>query len=554
MQNIIKAWARHIVFACLFGVCMNLMYLAVPAYMMVVYDRALFSFSRPTLYALILGVLISLFAMGILDFIRMRMLGQAGNYLAQKMTPFILDSMMTDSDGIIRQGYNRGLYDLDLLRDSVVRGNLFYILDLPWVLIYLGVLYYIHPMTGGLAISGIFIVTMFQILLWKLNKRQYAATDMAFHENTTIVNACYQKAESISGMGLFSAAVETYKKRYQKILAGKSEADAFQAGIGAIVRMLHGIIPAAVFGAGVVVFFQHEISAGAVFACVIIAARLFSPFEKSLTEMKSSIDAVAAFQRLKDFVSTQKEKELLSLPAPEGKLDAESVTLVINTKTILNNISFSLNPGEGLGILGASASGKTSLCKALLGLWPLSAGKVRLDGAQISLWPKDEFGRYIGYVPQEPELFPATVAQNISRLKEVDSEKVVKAAQKAGAHEMILKLPNGYDTFVQEKNIAASQRQLISIARALYDDPKLVVMDAPHTHLDDLGLKSIFIILNALKKEKTTTIVVTDRINLLLSMDKMLVIREGQVAMYGPSKEVITQLSNKQQPQQAAGV
>jgi ABC-type protease/lipase transport system fused ATPase/permease subunit len=220
----------------------------------------------------------------------------------------------------------------------------------------------------------------------------------------------------------------------------------------------------------------------------------------------------------------------------------------------LYNISFALEPGETLGVLGPSASGKTSLCKVLLGIWPAAAGKIRLDGAEISMWPRGDLGQYLGYMPQEPELFAGSVADNISRFAAMDSEKIVTAAQKAGVHEMILKLPQGYETKIDQtgKNLAAGQRQLISLARAVYGEPKFVVLDEPHTHLDESGLKVVVAALKNLKQENITTIVVSDRPNLIVTMDKLLVIKEGQVAMYGPGKEVLSQLTKSSQ--QAAGV
>ena len=214
----------------------------------------------------------------------------------------------------------------------------------------------------------------------------------------------------------------------------------------------------------------------------------------------------------------------------------------------MHNISFSLEPGETLGIIGPSAAGKTSLCKVLLGIWPALAGKVMLDGAEISQWSDDELGKYVGYLPQETALFPGKVDENISRLQKVDSDKVIKASQKAGVYDMILKLPQGYDTMIDNtgKNLSAGQRQLISLARALYDDPKVVVMDEPQGNLDDVGFRVLFGALNILKKEKVTTIFVTDKPNLLVNTDKLLVIKEGQVAMYGPTKDVLNKLTNKQ--------
>lgn len=239
------------------------------------------------------------------------------------------------------------------------------------------------------------------------------------------------------------------------------------------------------------------------------------------------------------------------MPPPEGALAAESLSLILDGRGVLHNVSFALQPGESLGITGPSAAGKTCLCKALLGIWPLARGVVRLDGADIAQWPDEELLRYVGYMPQEPELFAASVAENIARLQKVDSEKVVAAAQKAGIHEMLLKLPQGYETKIDHKGskLSAGQRQLISLARALYDQPKLVVLDEPHTHLDDLGLRFLAQALRNMKQDAITVVVVTDRSHLLAGMDKLLILRDGQVALYGPSKEVLAQFTNRQQQQ-----
>lgn len=556
MQNLIKSWFKYFLFIGFFGVCINLLYLVIPIYMMVVYDSVLFSFSKATLYTLSVGVLISLIVMGLIDYCRGRMLGQAGNDFAYKMMPFVVKGMQEGAAGVSPPEYTRGLFDLELLRDAIVRGHVFYLLDLPWVLIYLGTLYFIHPLIGILAIGGVLMVIVFQVLLRMFEKKQYIVADVLFQANVDFAGTCLRSAQAVSGMGMQSTVMEKYRDGYKKVLEGNSRADAFHSGTGAVVRVLYLIVLAAVFGAGAFVFFTDEITIGVIFASVMIVIRLFAPFERSLSGMKASIEAMAAYKRLEHFVNTREEKEKLSLPVPEGRFEAESVSLALAGKNILNNISFSLEPGESLGIFGPSAAGKTSLCKVLLGIWPAIAGKVRLDRAEIAQWSRGELGKHVGYLPQESELFPGSVAENISRLMDADSEKVVSASQKAGVHEMILRLPQGYDTKIDQtgKNLAASQRQLICLARALYGDPKFVILDEPHTHLDDQGFNMVLYALNNLKQDKITTIVVTDRPNLLVNRDKLLLIKEGQVAMYGPGKEVLAKLTNAQQPQQAAGV
>lgn len=556
MQHIIKSWVKYFIIVGIFGLCMNLIYLALPIYMMVIYDKVLFSFSTASLSTLTVGIMISLVIVALIDYFRARVLGQTGNNLAQRMMPYVFKSMQGDAAGIKRSGYTRGLLDLELLRDAFARGHILNFLDLPWVLVYLAVLYLIHPLLGFVSIGGVFLITLFQLLLKRIETKRYTLADVTFHAGADFAGNCLRHAQLISGMRMFSAAMEQYRIRYEKTLAARSEADAFQSAFGAVIRLLQMAVMTAVFTAGAFVFFSHGITQGGIFAGVMIIARLFYPFERSLLNMKTAVEAVAAYKRLKQFVNTRESKPKLSLPAPEGRVSAEAVGLALDARTVLYNISLALEPGETLGVFGPSASGKTCLCKVLLGIWPPLTGKVRLDGAELSQWPEEELGQYLGYMPQTPELFPGTVAENISRFEVVDSEKIVKAAQKAGVHEMILKLPQGYETRIDEtgKNLAAGPRQLISLARALYGDPKFVVLDEPHTHLDDLGLKMVLTALKNLKQENVTTVMVSDRPNLIVNMDKLLMIKEGQIAMYGPAKEVLNQLANNKQSQQAAGV
>jgi ATP-binding cassette, subfamily C, bacterial EexD len=556
MKTMMKFWVRRLIILGTFGVFINLIYLALPIYIMVIYDKVLLSFSESTLATMIVGVLISLIMMGILEYCRLRILEDAGNSLVKKLTPAVLKGMHDDATAIKTKGYTRGLYDLELLRNAIVHGHVFYVLELPWVLIYLGILFYIHPLIGGVVTVVVFIAALFQILLGVLEKRRYTITEVAFQASADFARTSLLHAELVSGLGMMDSIRERYHGGYQKMQSLRSESDAFHSRIGTVVRFLSMIASAAVIGAGAFAFFTETITAGAIVAALILVARIFYPFERNLSDLKATIAAIGAFKRLDHYLSLLDEKTKINLPAPEGKFTVEALSLGIDGRRIFQNISFELQPGETLGILGPSFAGKTSLCKVLLGIWPATGGKVRLDGAEMAQWPEEELGRYVGYLPEETEVFPGSVAENIARFRQVDSEKVVRAAQSAGVHEMILKLPQGYDTMIDqtEKNLSAGQRQLISVARALYDYPKLVVMDEPHTHLDETCFRLMLYALENLKKDKITTIVVTDRPNLIVTMDKLLVLRDGQVITYGPGKEVLAQLAKKQQPQQAVGV
>lgn len=547
MQNILKSGFKFLLSAGFFSICINLIYLAIPIYMLITYDRVLFSSSLATLYTLGAGVLICLIAMSMIDYTRRRIMVQAAGRMVQTLRPVVLNSL---------PGYPNGLEDLERLRSAIAGGHILGFLELPWMLIYLIILYLIHPIIGGISAAAVFIAWIVLFLLRILGKKRYIAADLAYNANIDLLQKTMVHKELISAMGFYPQVMERYRQTDDKAALLRDEADGFVCGTQAALNLLYTIGLTLVFGTGVIVFFSDEITAGSVFAIVIILIRLFGPLEKSLNDMRVSIEAKAAYDRLKAFVNTNKPKDLLSLPEPEGKLDAEAVTLSVAGKTILHNISFGLNPGERLGVFGPSSAGKTSLCKVLAGIWPAAAGKVRLDGAEMAQWPKEDFGRYLGYLPQETELFAGTVAENIARLQAVDSDKLIAAAQKAGVHGMIVKLPQGYDTKIDHtgKNLSAGQRQLISLARVFYGNPKFVIMDEPQTHLDDLGFRMLTHALGQLKNQKITTIIVTDRPNFLVTTDKILVLKDGQVAMHGPTQDVLNQLAGNQQPQQAAGV
>ena len=556
MQKKMKFRPGYFLFAAVFSTCANLIYLCVPVYMMIVYDKVLFSFSRSTLYTLSAGLLIALLAVVLMGYLRRRMLAQAGDRLVREMEPFVVEIMRKDASGTQTTGYTRGLEDLETVRSAAAAGQLYFFLELPWILVYLAVLVIIHPLVGILGIFAVFLAGVFHLLLGVVEKKRYTAADAAFAHNVDFVKTCLLQARVLSGMQMLPALIKEYRRRQTPAFSTRAKADNLHAWIGIVIRLIQLAGPAVVFGAGVFVFFAEEITQGEILAAVIIGVRLFFCLERQLAEMKPAITAAGAYRRLCSFVGVQKPEEKLSLPEPEGKFAAEGITLALAGRPILYNISFDLAPGEMLGILGPSSAGKTSLCRVMLGIWPPSAGKVRLEGAEITQWPEQDLGRYVGYLPQIPVLFPVSVAQNIARLQKPEPEKVVAAAKKAGIHEMILSLAGGYDFLIEGTgdNLSAGQCQGICLARALYDDPKLLVLDEPHTHLDDQGLQMLLQCLNLLKSSSVTTVVVSDRPKILMHTDKLLMIKEGRPAMYGPAKEVLAQLSNRQPPSQAAGV
>lgn len=550
MKVMMRNRLRYFLFAGMISTCMNLIYLALPVYMMITYDRVLFSSSKATLYTLSIGVLICLVFISVLDYLKSRMLTQAGDDLVQRMEPHVIRCMTENRD------YTRGLSDLECVRSAFAGGQAGHLLELPWVLVYLGVLYLIHPLVGMVAVAAVFLAATAQILVWILEKKNLTVAGAASYENNRLMRICMSHNRLLSAMGMVPAIADRYREKQGKIMKLRTRAEAFYSAAGAMVRLIHMAGPVAVFTAGAFVFFSDQLTAGGIFGGVAISYRLFSPLDRSLSEMAAAIKAAAAFKRLSVLVDPAVSKEKLSLPEPEGRVELQGVSLVRNGKSILNNITLDLEPGESLGIGGPAFSGKSSLCRVMAGIWPPDTGKIRLDKAEMSQWPVHELGKYVGYLPQQPELLPGTVAENIARFEAADAEKVIAAAKQAGVHDILLKLDQGYDTRIMEnaENLSAGLQQMVSLARAVYGNPKLVVMDSPQAYLDEAGLVILGTLIKRLKEQKITTAIVTDRANLLVIMDKTLIIKEGGAAMYGPTKEVLTKLANTQQPRQAAGV
>lgn len=542
MRRLIHAWFGYLSVAGLFGLCINLIFLALPLYVMVVYDRVIYSYTQATLYALAVGLLISFAFMALLEFFKRQMMVRVARNFAVTMAGPVIRGMHAVSE------YHRGLADLETLRGAVAGGMVFWPVELPWMVLYVVGLFMIHPYVGAAALLSVFLAASAQILLLVLERRQYTLSDVAFHANAEQIRETLQNRLLIRGMGMLPAMIGRYDIQDKTAGAFSDRAAGLHALVGAFTEFIHYLGTAAVFTAGAYVFLSDKITAGAIFAAMLMTVRLFGPLGQSLRSIKGTIEVKGALKRLNAYIPVKGQADKFSLPEPRGELSMEAGSLTVGTKTILNNIAFSLMPGQFLGVLGPSRAGKTTLCRVILGIWPLTVGKVRLDGADIALWPEEASGKYLGYLPQEPQLLSGSVARNIARMDEPDADKVVAAAQLAGVHEMILKLPNGYDTVIDPMggNLSASQKQLISLARAVYGGPKFVVMDSPSTFLDEDGFRCLAGCLARLKQGNITAVIVTDKTGLLTGFDKILVVKEGQVAMYGPTKDVMAQLTGQQ--------
>jgi ATP-binding cassette subfamily C protein EexD len=345
---------------------------------------------------------------------------------------------------------------------------------------------------------------------------------------------------------------QRWSARVHKVLSLQSKASDRAGAISAISKTFRQIVQSLVLGLGAYLAIQHEISSGLMIAGSILLGRALAPIDQLIGAWKGFIGARSQYARLHELLEKiAAEPQRMSLPAPQGRVSVESLSVAPpeSRKAIIRGLTFDVAAGESVGIIGPSGSGKSTLARALLGIWPSLTGSVRLDGADITQWRRDELGPHIGYLPQDIELFEGTISENISRFAELDAEAVVAAARMAGVHELVLQLPDGYDTVIGANGggLSGGQRQRIGLARAVYRQPRLVVLDEPNSNLDDVGEKMLAQSLHKLKQSGATVFVITHRPSVLAHVDKLLVLNNGELAMYGPRNQVWAKLQNTQQ-------
>jgi ATP-binding cassette subfamily C protein EexD len=433
-------------------------------------------------------------------------------------------------------------------------GNgLFAFFDAPWIPIYIAVLYMFHPMFGYFAIFAAIVLMIFTIINEYSTKEKLTEANVLNRASTAYLDSNLRNAEVVNAMGMKRNIQDNWEEKYNGFLVAQNIASN-RAGIWSnISKSTRMLFQSLMLGLGGYLAIQMEVSPGMMIAGSIVMGRALAPLDLLINSWKGFTGARLSYARvdalLKDF---PKDKEYMPLPAPKGEILLENVVVVPpNAKQpSIKGISMKIDIGDVVGIIGPSAAGKSSLIRIILGLWPLIQGKARLDKADIYQWDKQELGQYIGYLPQDIELFEGTISQNIARFNDVDSKKVVEAAQKAGIHEMILRLPDGYDSKIGAGGLSLSggQRQRVALARAIYNNPVLVVLDEPNSNLDDQGELSLVATIENLKLMKTTVIIVTHRPNILKVTNKLAVIQQGTLATYGLTNEVLAKMSQQNAP------
>jgi ATP-binding cassette subfamily C protein EexD len=537
------------------GFVVNLLQLTGSVYMMQVYDRVLASQSEATLLALTLISLFLILIYGVLEGCRSFALIGLGRLIDRRLSSRVFDALFVQGSlrGSDRVGV-QPLRDLEQVRSFISTTGLTTTLDAPWIPVFLVILYIVHPFFAFFGTVAVFIVIGSALIQAFLSTKKLAEASNQNVQAYAFVETSIRNAETAEAMGMRQGVWQRWQDRHLGMLNQQQNASRIAGSFAAVIKFLQlALTGVLTLGLGALLVIEQAITPGAMIVATFILARALAPSMQVVALWQQAMNARAAHKRLCEFLATAPaEKQGMKLPAPQGAVAVENLVLAVpGTETIvLRGVSFALQPGESLAVIGPSAAGKSSLARALLGIWPPRAGAVRLDGADIARMPRDQVGQHLGYLPQDVELFEGTVAENIARLGAVDSEKVVAAAKDAGLHDLILHLPEGYDTPLGPggRGLSPGQRQRIGLARALYGVPKLVVLDEPNSNLDSDGEAALASALVRLREMGVTTVIITHRANILAAVDRILLLRAGAVEAFGRRDEILPRLTRPAQP------
>jgi len=517
----------------LFSAVINILMLTGPLFMLQVYDRVLASASIPTLVALISIVAILYAFMAILEWIRGRVLARQARCWDEEVAGGLFKTVL--ADGHSSKSFGRAfspLRDLDSVRNFIAGMGPRTLFDLPWVPAYLAVIFLLHSLLGWFSIAAAAILVALMVgarFATQVPQGEGSALQEAAH---SIVQEARSQHDLVQAVALHQGLSCKWRQMHARALDLQEVANDRAGLFSGLTKSARLFFQAGILALGASLAIGQEVSAGAIIAAAIILSRGLAPIEQMIGQWQSFTGAYAAWQRLKPFVGLEDVLKT-RLPAPRGQLSVSNLSCFLPDSPVplLRDVSFELEPGEVLGITGPSGVGKSTLLKAILGIWPDTQGEVRLDGAALDQWDRAQLSRHLGYVPQDIVLFSGTIAQNISRfLPDATSEKIVEAARLAQAHELILRLPQGYDTLVGPNgiSISAGQRQRIALARAFYERPRLIVLDEPNSNLDELGERALVRAIVTMRDAGSTIVIATHRQGPLSKAAKLLALRNGR--------------------------
>lgn len=527
-----------------FSLVINVLLLAPAIYMLQVYDRVLSSRNETTLYMLSM-ILVGLYALeALLELLRSKVMIRASAALDLRLNERVFNASFERYMRGRGASPNQALGDLAGIRQFLTGKGLFAFFDAPWTPLFIFVIFLLNPWLGLFALVSALIL----LVLAYVNER---ATGEMLEEASRVGRAAnhyaatnLRNAEVIDAHGMLPRLRERWFARQGRYLAVQGNAAERGATVGAVTKFFRLTMQSGILGVGALLVIDNQLTPGAMIAASILLGRALAPVDLAIGTWRGLVAARAAYGRVRELLAAVPARApTIALPRPEGRVSAEQLIMMApgTRQPILKGINFTVNPGSIVAVVGPSAAGKSTLARALVGVWPPANGTLRLDGAEVFKWNKEELGPWIGYLPQDVELFEGTVAENIARFGELDSERIVQAARRAGVHEMILRLPESYETAIGEGGavLSGGQRQRIALARALYGEPALVVLDEPNANLDEAGEAALVAAIEQMKEDRRTVFVMTHRPNVLRVVDSVMVLVGGMLRAYGPPDTVM---------------
>ncbi len=529
MMTFLRACSRHFVMAGFFSLFINTLQLTFPLYMLAVFIYVLPHHGLDTLLAMTLLALTGLLVMGLLELLRSRLLVRAGLKLDGLLSPAVIRRMLQDLGRQDSLHYTQGLRDIHTLRNYLGGSAIFAFFDAPWIFIYLGIIYLAHPLLGLTATAGAVVILTIGLLQHFLTRKDTAAAEAVAAEKNSSLGLSLRMAQELHVMGMLPAAGAACSRINDQELALLDRSGHKGHILNAVGQSFAIFMQVAIFAVGAILVLTQGANAGVIIAASVIMGRALMPINQAIGAWKQTAGAKSAWQNLNRLLARTTPATPLQTDSLRGAITVSQVSLQIGPFSILSDINFELAPGQLLGLVGPNGAGKTSLCRLILGTWMPTQGSVRLDDQEVAQLDRDALGPHLGYLPQNVELFTGTISENIARMGPVDAPKVLAAARRAGAHDLILSLPQGYDTFIGDagQGLSGGQRQRIGLARALYGDPQLIILDEPNANLDQAGELALQEALAALKTQGATVIMITHAPQLLAQADKVVALELG---------------------------
>jgi ATP-binding cassette subfamily C exporter for protease/lipase len=531
----------------LFSMVLNVLMLAPSIYMLQVYDHVLTSQNKFTLLAITLIMLVAYIAISFIEWIRSSLLVRLSTAMDLHESDRIHAAAFAQNTIARSMSPAQVIQDFSVVRQVVTGSVVLALLDLPWAPLYIGLLFAFEWPLGLLAVFGMVLLAVIAVISERVTKTPLAEASKIASQAAFMLNKHHRHIEIISALGMIPVLGKRWQAQNKEALLLQMQASSQMSKLSALGRYIRLTLQSMTLGVGAFLVLEGKMSGGMMIAGSILLGRALAPVEQLIGSWKQLVAGLAAHQRLEQLLGDKHNSEqAFALPAPQGQLSAENITVLLEGKAepVLRSVHFSLAKGDILAVVGPSASGKSSLARTLLGLIVPHTGDVRLDDANICQWPREKLGQYLGYLPQDIELFEGTVAENIARFQDVDASLIIAAAQLAHVHEMILRLPQGYDTLVGEGGamLSGGQRQRLALARAVFGKPKLVILDEPNSNLDDQGDRALAQTLINLKQQGTTVIVISHRTSILTVVDYMLLLQDGVQVTFGKREQVMKQL------------